>query len=461
MTEPVYRENAELRSAPAGDNQPANPQAPIAHINNYFNSNYGCVPETEVSRIICLDDGKVKDTVIGALGPPPGPPQSPYNRMVVVLVNDGQYGGGGPMGGFARSYNGNDPNGYPMKDVVKHESGHSFAFLADEYSGGGTCNPNASAVNITNTYSRALIPWNNNAGTTPVWIDSSTPLPTDLTVSNVPGAYQGADYCTTGLYRPTYSSKMNVPTNGWNSINAEQWVYRIYSNMEFPDGASQPFQSYSLDDNTVTVSQGTVETFEPAVPNPSDTNLTYTWTEGPEYGTQSPISGCSSSALSCSLDTSGLPYGNYIVQVTIKDTNRMVNPASQYQVPVTSPNNLPPGTVTWLLTVTCATTSTSTYYYGPPFLQNGSWYVEEHEVTDTTDCNNNQTTNDAVIAIVPFAFQCVLVEAIYPIQYGPYEDEYGDTCYDDYEDDIYQCTDGNYYADFYFVQTECVSSIIY
>ena len=120
--------------------------------------------------------------------------------MVLVIVNDSEYGGSGGAVAVAST-------NAAVVELVLHEEGHSFGFLADEYGGPPppSCNNSnePSQPNATKQTQRAQIKWNQ-------WIDPATPVPTTSTTLGVPGLYQGALYCDSGLYRPTYRSKMRA-----------------------------------------------------------------------------------------------------------------------------------------------------------------------------------------------------------------------------------------------------------
>src|SRR5678815_1139409 len=128
-----------------------------------------------------------------------------------------------------------------------HELGHSFGLLADEYGGPPppVCNNSfePSAANATKATDRSLIKWNH-------WIDASTPIPTLTALDGVPGLYEGAVYCDTGLYRPTFGSKMRFLGRPYEQINTEQLIRRIY-NFVSPIDASEP----NVSDITLTSAQ--------------------------------------------------------------------------------------------------------------------------------------------------------------------------------------------------------------
>lgn len=102
------------------------------------------------------------------------------------------------------------------------------------------------------------------------WIDPTTPIPTTSTDPGVPGLYEGAKYCSTGLYRPTYASKMRVLGPQYEQINEEQLIKRIY-NWVSPLDSSSPLSS------DVTLALGDSQAFQVAVPTPDTHSLAVTW----------------------------------------------------------------------------------------------------------------------------------------------------------------------------------------
>ena len=87
--------------------------------------------------------------------------------------------------------------------VIVHEFGHAFAGLGDEYV--ETSNPLGELYNLN------VEPWEANLTTLvdfdSKWADlvaSSTPIPTpdNYQYGNVVGAYEGAGYLASGMYRP-------------------------------------------------------------------------------------------------------------------------------------------------------------------------------------------------------------------------------------------------------------------
>ncbi len=173
----------------------------------------------------------------------------PYD-FLFILVNTNRYGGGGIFQLYAICFaNGETPaTAWQTDYVFVHEFGHSFAGLGDEYY--------SSSVAYNDFYQKGVEPWEPNIGAnisrqSLKWKDlvkSETPLPTlwnkslydsmetergklrrdmpgyaekrqavldaeravlnDKQLSGVVGAFEGAGYSSTGLYRPSLDCRM-------------------------------------------------------------------------------------------------------------------------------------------------------------------------------------------------------------------------------------------------------------
>jgi hypothetical protein len=148
----------------------------------------------------------------------------PEYDVPIILVNDTKYGGSGGAISVASM----DAS---SAQIVEHEIGHSFAFLADEYDDeypGYT--PYERANNTAQTV-RELIRWNH-------WIDAATPAPTPETSAydNLAGLFEGSMYRTTGWYRPHNNSLMRNLNRPCGQINREQFVLQIYNRVHPLDG---------------------------------------------------------------------------------------------------------------------------------------------------------------------------------------------------------------------------------
>lgn len=161
--------------------------------------------------------------------------------QILVLVNDSTYGGAG--GGFSVV----STNQYAV-DVARHEYGHTFTRLADEYDSAYPGYPSCSDLsgsspceaNVTNQTSRASIKW------TP-WISGSTPVPTPENLgayANVAGLFEGARYQSSGMYRHRDAScLMRVLGVGFGEVCGQEYVLRLYrGGWGLPGGGIDPIE---------------------------------------------------------------------------------------------------------------------------------------------------------------------------------------------------------------------------
>lgn len=274
----------------SGCDDPANEDATQRVKDTRLNCAHDVNPVTgQRGRIITIDLNTAQAVLDASM------PSGSYQDVKVVLANTPWYGGS-QFGDFAIGFSfTTDWN------PTIHEIGHVFGDLRDEYDT-GPCDPTipANSVNITN--STTNIPWW-------TWIDIFTPIPTTTTVDGVPGLYEGAYHCTTGIYRPTYNSKMRSPGRPFEQINTEQLVLQTYHFV--PEILqSGPIEGFLY------LFQGEVRTFQVVVPTPRTHALSVTWfLNGQRVGTD----------LTYQLDTSSLEtYTPYEVRVEVDDNTLMV-----------------------------------------------------------------------------------------------------------------------------------------
>ena len=295
--------------------------------NTAFGAYYNC---QGIERLICVNVNWVL-TATSVL---------PANQadIILVLVNDTEYGGGGGQVAVASL------NSYAV-EVILHELGHSFALLGDEYGGPPppACNDSVepSYLNVTKQTDRASIKWNQ-------WIDPSTPLPTTYSMDGIPGIYAGADYCDTTLFRPTYNSKMRNLNQPFWQINTEQLVRRFYTYTSPIDSVAPPTAS------AVTLAAGQSQTFSVVTPPPATHALDIEWwldgalkSSGPQF----------------SLGASALAAGNHTLQVKVADTTAMVR---------SDPNQLLTEDATWTVTSTASPALAVTSTHAGSFAQGQS-----------------------------------------------------------------------------------------
>jgi hypothetical protein len=115
--------------------------------------------------------------------------------VVVVLANSSIHGGCALNGVFVMTHTPTSAS------TMVHELGHALVGLADEYDY-GECRAEA-APNVTLTSRREAIPWHRR-------IKRATELPTEETFENrsLVGAFEGANYCVTGAFRPQFDCLM-------------------------------------------------------------------------------------------------------------------------------------------------------------------------------------------------------------------------------------------------------------
>jgi hypothetical protein len=251
-----------------------------------FSAYYNC---GGTLRRICVDISAVNSVLERSL-----PPES--RELVMVLVNDPQYGGiGGAVAVSSTHILG--------LEVLLHEMGHTLGLLGDEYSNGGTCNNSFEPAwaNVTTLTARSAIKWGH-------WIDDTTPLPTLSTAPALPGLYLGAHYCPEGLHRPTYNSKMRTLNFPFEQVNSEQLVKRIYNFVS-------PIDSFSPTEATQLIRPADVGSFRVAVPTPSSHALSITWLlddvpvgEGPAMA----------------IPGTALPTGTHTLRVVVRDPTELV-----------------------------------------------------------------------------------------------------------------------------------------
>lgn len=288
---------------------------PPIYVDTALDATYNC---GGIERLICVNISKVNDVISRSLSADMG-------DVILVIVNDTEYGGSGGAVAVASIHP-------AAVELILHELGHSFALLADEYGGPPPPECDASVepqeVNATKEIQRELIKWN-------YWIDESTPIPTTDTEAGVPGLYEGAKYCDTGLYRPTYNSKMRSLYMPFEQINSEQLVKRVY-NWASPIDAVVPSSS------TITLPQGQSQTFTVHVPEPLTHSLDIAWNvDGQTVGTGDEFI----------LMSAGLSVGSHTVEVVVSDPTLLVR---------SDPEQVLKESWTWVVTVTSGEVDTVT-----------------------------------------------------------------------------------------------------
>jgi hypothetical protein len=143
----------------------------------------------------------------------------PEYDLPILLVNDLEYGGsGGEVLISSRSS--------LAAEIVRHESGHTFGGLGDEYSTPYPGYPDIEAPNTTRETRREWIKWR-------LWIDESTPIPTPPLPSyaDAVGLFEGAHYQERGWYRPKLDCKMRSFGAPFCEVCSEALVKSAYDRL--------------------------------------------------------------------------------------------------------------------------------------------------------------------------------------------------------------------------------------
>jgi hypothetical protein len=143
---------------------------------------------------------------------------------LLVLVNSNTYGGSGGFAAVASTQS-------DSVEVMRHEFGHQFTQLDDEYDtpfpGFPTCSDrdplSPCGPNTTDVTARAQIKWNG-------WISAATPIPTTNPIADPVGAglWLGARYAQPGMYRQCFNGKMKELNRPFCRVDSEAFVKRIY-----------------------------------------------------------------------------------------------------------------------------------------------------------------------------------------------------------------------------------------
>ncbi len=203
--------------------------------NTFFNSTYDSygtqrlvtIPPNDFDGEWMHGEGRV-DSLLQAL--------KPEYDLVIVIVNDGEYGGSGGSVAVISTH-------ASSPDIGVHELGHSFGWLGDEYSSAYSY-PDIEEPNTTKETRRDSIKWS-------PWILASTPIPTpdSAAYSTVIGLFEGAHYHATGWYRPKRNCAMRSLGAPFCEVCREQLVRSMYRIVEPVDVWSPANLTQALTDS--------------------------------------------------------------------------------------------------------------------------------------------------------------------------------------------------------------------
>ncbi|EAR10421.1 protein containing fibronectin type III domains [Reinekea sp. MED297] len=214
-------------------------------VDTRFGANFWC---GGTERLLCVDANSVFREVANYV---------PQYDEILVLVNSEKYGGAGYGSGIATA-----SLASAVVNLIRHEIGHSFAHLADEYTYGGSSPPSSepAAANVTLNNDPFTIKWNH-------WIED--PSQVVLNQGDQVGVWEGGSYVSTGVYRPLETSIMRQLGQPFGPVNAEGWASAVYD-------AVDPVLTYHPQETNLSMSLGQSMWFA-LNPLYDETNLSVTW----------------------------------------------------------------------------------------------------------------------------------------------------------------------------------------
>lgn len=277
-------------------------------VDSFYDCAYDCMG---LDRLICCDDSTVF-TVASE--------QYPAFDVILLVVNDSEYGGsGGAIAVVSTS---------PQATYIPpHEFGHTFAGLGDEYDDpypGYTCTD--IFPNVSFTADRDELKWSH-------WVLDETPLPTPeteaLTHLDPVGAFEGACYQTSGIYRPVYECAMRALGNGMCPVCTEAIVLSFY-------GYVEPIDAFAPSETSLEGAAGDTLSFlvEPVRPDPDTVDVLWT-VDGTPAGYDD--------GDSLDLPVSCVEQGEHEIAATVVDETAMV---------LDDPEDLLTQSVSWIVTRT-------------------------------------------------------------------------------------------------------------
>ena len=195
----------------SGADRPAPCFSPEVFRDTAFDGKY-CTANTQ--RLATVNNSKVFAEVNQVV---------PQWDLIGAIMNDDTYGG---SGGSILTFSTHSAAG----ELFLHEAGHTFARLTDEYETAFVPQKIDPEPNVDLDFLFDDVKWN-------VWIEAATPLPTPESVDLI-GAYEGARYHSTGIFRPVINCKMRSLNRPFGAICKEGHVQRIYQFVEPIDGAT-------------------------------------------------------------------------------------------------------------------------------------------------------------------------------------------------------------------------------
>lgn len=175
-----------------------------------FDATYGC---RSIQRLICANTLKLFQSALDEYA---------VIDQMILLVNDGRYGGSGNSGGriaIASAF---------WSEIALHEMGHSLADLADEYVDSSVLGAPGTPPFVEGRYANVSlfsdpdrVPWKH-------WLDRTKPIPQADGEAGV-GVFEGGSYRPFGVWRSGFETRMRNYSSSFGPVNSEQWILRLYT----------------------------------------------------------------------------------------------------------------------------------------------------------------------------------------------------------------------------------------
>ncbi|MDP7038549.1 MAG: M64 family metallopeptidase, partial [Myxococcota bacterium] len=214
-------------------------------VNTYYMSYFGC---SNIDRLLCTNTTTALSVAYQNF---------PQSDNILMVANTTKYGGAGYWGQKIGTF-----SLHPSAiDIAKHELGHAFAGLGDEYQqslpGRGLPTSEPTHANLTINSDPSTVKWN-------YWIDKTANPGGGYDPAKV-HLFEGAMYQNKGVWRPTRTSLMRVNSQPFYAVNAEAWALNVYANtppvlnivpkniqlIEHPSNTPPTFYLYSAFDSGI------------------------------------------------------------------------------------------------------------------------------------------------------------------------------------------------------------------
>lgn len=259
-----------------------------------------------IHRLLVVNDTKAESAAMSV----------PEVDLIFVLVNDPEYGGSGGQV-LVASVNELSP------EIVAHEIGHTLGDLADEYEDAYPGYPAGCAeANVSCTTSRTSIKW-------APWIAADTPLPTPETAdyASQVGAFEGARYLASGIWRPMLDCRMRKLGGAFCPICTERLIEEVYSRVSPSDAKGE----------TLTLDTDQLLNFDAKPIEPADHELDVRWSvDGAASGEGAILR----------LQASSLAPGTHRIQAKLADLGERLRLAAAKEAATE--------TLTWTVTISDA-----------------------------------------------------------------------------------------------------------